>query len=159
MVRADRIATAAGGLLAKAALGFIGLAMIVGWYAPPPERAAAAASPPGDPDGAAMTVTLHVPEGAMAKHLTVVDGSGRELAILTHWISGMTTVAALRSHGAGVSYNLNTDGSARMLVQGTERVTLVDAERDGTTRVRHRVLPGVDRRARVDGETPTGPDD
>ena len=46
----------------------------------------------------------------MAEHLRVVDASGRELAVLTHWMTGMTTVVSRRDGGADVSCVLNTDG-------------------------------------------------
>ncbi len=140
MFRLDRISSAAGGLLARAAVGFIGLTILIGWNASP-EPAATAPSQPGDPTQTAMTVTLRVPEGALAKHLSVVDASGRELVFLTHWISGMTTVVSGRGGGAGVSYHLNTDGSANLRVDGTTRTTVLRAERDGTTRVSHEGVP------------------
>jgi hypothetical protein len=148
MVRPDRMALAAGGLLARAALGFIGLAILIGWSAPPPDPAATVSSQRGDPTQTAMTVTLRVPEGAMAKHLRVVDASGRELAILTQWMAGMTTVMSRCDGGAGVSYSLNTDGSANLLVEGPARVTLIGAKPDGTDQVSHQyILPRINRPA------------
>jgi hypothetical protein len=160
MVRPDRIPLTAGGLLARAALGFIGLAILIGLSTPPPEPAATASSQPDDPTRTAMTVTLRVPEGALAKHLSVVDASGRELAFLTHWISGMTTVVPCRSGGAGVSYHLNADGSANLRVDGTARATLIRAEPDGTTEVSPRdVRPGVSPRTTIDTQTPMGSDE
>lgn len=160
MVRPDRIALAAGGPLARAALGFIGLAILIGWNAPPPEPAATASSRPGDPLQAEMTVTLRVPEGATTKHLSVVDASGRELAFLTHWISGMTTVVSSRGGGACVSYHLNPDGSANLRVNGTARATLIRAEADGSARVLPRAGgPDVDPRAAIHAGTPAGPDE
>lgn len=137
MIRLDRIALAAGGLLARAALGLIALAILIGWNGPMPETAS---SRPDDPADTATTVTLRVPDGALAKHLTVVDATGRELAILTHWISGITTVVSRRRDRAGVSYLLNPDGSARLRVSGTARETLIDADREGTTRVLHQIV-------------------
>ena len=103
---------------------------------------------------------LQVPEGALAKHLTVVDASGRELAILTHWISGMTSVVSRRSDETGVSYILNSNGTATMLVRGTARVTTINAQKDGKTRVSHRVVPTrVNPRAMMSTETPPGSDE
>jgi hypothetical protein len=157
MVRADRIALAAGGPLARAALGLIGLSIIFGWNTPPPQPAATASSQPGDSEQTAMTVTLRVPEGAPVKHLTVLDASGRTLAILTHWITGATTVESRRSGGVGVCYHMNTDGSAKMRMDGTAQVTLIDAEQDGTSQVSQRdVPPIVDPGAVMNTETPTG---
>lgn len=160
MVRPDRIALAAGSLLARAALGFLGLTILIGWNAVPPEPAATAPSRPDDPTQTATTVMLRVPAGALAKHLSVVDASGRELAFLTHWISGMTTVVSCRSGGAGVSYHLNTDGSANLRVDGNARVTMIRAEADGTTRVSPRaILPGVNPQAMMNTETPARSDE
>jgi hypothetical protein len=160
MVRPDRIAQAAGGLITKAALGCIGLLIMIGWSTPPPEPVDRASSQPGDPENTAMTVMLHVPEGALAKHLTVVDASGRELAILTHWISGMTSVVSCRSDGTGVSYILNSNGTATMLVRGTARVTTINSQKDGTTQVSHRVVPTrVDPGTKMSTESPPGSDE
>jgi hypothetical protein len=92
-----------------------------------------------------MTVALRVPEGALAKHLIVVDESGGELATLTLWASGMTTVVSRRGTGV-VSAHLREDGSARMRVDGTAWTTLIDTEPDGTSRSSHHLLPpGLDR--------------
>ena len=117
MVRPDRIALAAGGLLARAALGFLGLTILFGWNTPAPEAATTAPSQPVDPAQGAMAITLGVPEGALAKHLTVVDATGRELAVVTCWISGMTTVVSRHSGGIGVGFHLNADGSANAFTE------------------------------------------
>ena len=156
--RQDR--KAAGGLLTKAALGCVGLLIMIGWSTPPPGPVDEASYQPGDPENTATTVMLHVPEGSLAKHLTVVDASGRELAILTHWISGMTSVVSCRSDGTGVSYILNSNGTATMLVGGTARVTTIDAQKDGTTHVSHRVVPTrVDPGTKMKTESPPGSDE
>jgi hypothetical protein len=134
MVRADRIALAAAGLLTKAALGLLGLVLLIGWDAPPPRTAAA----PVRPDvPAAMTVALRVPEGGPARHLTVVDESGRELATLTLWASGMRTVVS-RSGAIVVCTYLGTDGSARTHMATTAGITVVEAGPGGTSRVSER---------------------
>ena len=134
MVRADRIALAAAGLLTKVALGLLGLALLIGWDAPPPRTAA----PPVRPDDpAAMTVALRVAEGGPARHLTVVNESGRELATLTLWASGMRTVVS-RSGAIVVSTYLGADGSARTHMATTAGMTVVEARPDGTSRVSER---------------------
>ena len=144
MIRAGGIAMAAGGLLARVALGCLGFTMLLGWIAPSPRPAATTSSGPGDPARVAMTVALRVPEGAHASHLTVVDESGRELAVVTRWISGMTTVVSPRRGRLGVGYHLGTDGSASVCVQGRERVILPDARADGTPGIsRGDLLPAV----------------
>jgi hypothetical protein len=144
----------------KAALGCIALMTMIGWSTLPPERAARTSSRPGDPENTTMTVMLQVPEGLLAEHLTVVDASGRELAVLTHWISGMTSVVSRRRDETSVSYILNSNGSATMQLKGTERVTLINAQKDGTTEVSHRVVPTRDNpQAMMRTETPPASDE
>ncbi len=141
MGRADGIVQVAGGLVARAALsfiGFIGLAIITAAIATPPEPSAWSSCQPVDPSQAEMTVAMRVPEGQRAKHLTVVDGSGRRVAILTVWTSGAITVASHREGGAGVSYHLHDDGSASLRLDGTARVALIRAKPDGTTELADR---------------------
>ena len=84
-----------------------------------------------------MTVALRVPEGGPAGHLTVVDESGRELATLTLWASGMRTVVS-RSGAIVVGTYLGTDGSARTHMATTAGMTVVEARPDGTSRVSER---------------------
>jgi hypothetical protein len=141
MGRAGGIVQEAGGLVARTALrvlGFIGLAIIAAAIATPPEPLASSSCQPVDPSQAEMTVVMRVPQGQGAKHLTVADGSGRRLAILTLWRSGAITVASRREGGAGVSYQLNDDGSANLRVDGTARVALIRARPDGTTELTDR---------------------
>ncbi len=84
-----------------------------------------------------MTVALRVPEGGPAGHLTVVNESGRELATLTLWASGMRTVAS-RSGAIVVCTYLGADGSARTHIATTARITVVEASPGGTSRVSER---------------------
>jgi hypothetical protein len=132
MVRPNRIGRAAGTLLVRAAVGFIGLAIIVNWTESPPGTGAKASYQAGDPPQNSTRVALQVAEGELAQHVTVVDPSGRELAIVTCWYSGDITVVSNHSDRTGASYHLYTNGSVRMRVAGTARVTLIDAEPDGT---------------------------
>jgi hypothetical protein len=142
MGRADGIVHDAGSLVARAALRFIGLliglAIITAAIATPPEPSASSSCQPVDPSQAEMTVVMRVPEGQLAKHLTLVDGSGRRVALLTVWTSGVISVVSRREGGAGVSYQLNDDGSADLQVDGTARVALIRARRDGTTELTYR---------------------
>jgi hypothetical protein len=135
MVRAGRIALGAGSLLAKGVLGFVGLSIVIGWSTPPPQPVATASPQPGDPAQTSMAITLRVPEGAISKHVTILDETGRELAVVTHWITGLTTVVSRRDGGAGICCALNVDGTARLRVDGTSRATQIDAEQDGTSQV------------------------
>jgi hypothetical protein len=135
MIRAHRIALAAGGLLTRTALGFIGLTIVFSWYAPSSGTAARSPSEAADPDPTARTVMLRVPDGAAAAHLTIVDASGRELAVVTKWRPCGTSVVSRQSGGTAVSYHLNVDGSAKVRVQGATRATLFEAESNGKTEV------------------------
>jgi hypothetical protein len=135
MFRVDRIALATVRQLARAALGLLGLTILIGWNAPTPEPAASASSRRGDLPQTPRTVTLGVPEGALATNVTVVDASGRELAVVTRWLSGTTTVVSRRDGGVGVSYHLHGDGSARMRMAGSEKVSVIDGRPDGTAQV------------------------
>jgi hypothetical protein len=117
----------------------IGLAIITAVIATPPEPSASSSCQSVDLSQAEMTVVMRVPEGRLAKHLTVVDGSGRRVALLAVWTSGAITVVSRREGGAGVSYQLNDDGSANLQVDGTARVALIRAKPDGTTELTHRL--------------------
>ena len=157
MVRPERIVMAAGSLFAKLVVGLLMIAIAIGAggllpLADVPRSSGAVDRPSG---ATSDTVTMEVPPGALAKHLTVVDTTGRELAVLTFWISGTTTVVSARDDGANVSYNLNGNGSVNLRVEGTEQVTLIDAESDGKTRVLQRdVAVRVGRRVRRGAHAP-----
>jgi hypothetical protein len=142
MGRTDGIVQDAGGLVARAALSFIGLftglAIITATIATPPEPSSSSSCQPVGPSQAETTVVMRVPEGQCAKHLTMVDGSGRRVAILTLWTSGAITVASSREGGAGVSYHLHSDGSASLRIDGTARSALIRAGPDGTTKLTER---------------------
>jgi hypothetical protein len=142
MGRADGIVQGAGGLVARAALSFIGLftglAIITAMIATPPELSGSSSCQPADPSKAEMTVVMRVPEGQLAKHLTVVDGFGRSVSVLTLWASGVITVVSRREGGAGVSYQLNGDGSASLRIDGTAVAALIRAGPDGTTELTER---------------------
>jgi hypothetical protein len=142
MGRAEGIVQDAGGLVARAALSFIGLftglAIITATIATPTEPSASSSCQPVGPSQAAMTVVMRVPEGQRAKHLTMVDGSGRGVAILTLWTSGAITVVSRREGGAGVTCHLNDDGSASLRIEGTARAALIRAGPDGTTELTER---------------------
>jgi hypothetical protein len=135
MVRAYRAALAAGGLLMRSAVGLVGFLVVVGAIAPRPEPDARARAEPGDPARTGSTVVLTVPEGSLGGHLTVVDGSGRELATLTHWFNGGTSIEARRSDGVGLCSFLNGRGSAVLSLTGTARATHIHAQSDGRTRI------------------------
>ena len=63
MGRADGIVQEVGGLVARAALGFIGLAIITAAIATPSEPSASSSCQQVDPPQAEMTVAMRVPEG------------------------------------------------------------------------------------------------
>jgi hypothetical protein len=135
MVRAYKAALAAGGLLMKSAVGLVGFLVVVGAIAPRPEPGARARAEPGDLARAGSTVVLTVPEGDLAGHLTVVDGSGRELVTLTHWFNGSISIEARRSDGVGLCSFLNVRGSAVLSLTGTAWATRIHAQSDGSTKI------------------------
>jgi hypothetical protein len=135
MVRADRIALGVGSLVGRAALGLIGLMIAVGAFVPPNEPASRSPSEPGDPAQSAITVTLRIPAGEPAGHVTVVDASGRELARVTRWYNDDVAVVAQREAGVGVYSYLNVNGKTDVSVIGTARQTDIFAQPDGTAKV------------------------
>jgi hypothetical protein len=125
----------AGGLLAKAAVGLIGLAVVVGAVAPRPETDGRTRPKQGDRSPLANTITLEVPVGDPAAHLTVVDESGRVLAILTRWFDGRIGLVARNGGGAGVCCWLKAGaGTAHVNLFGTARQTVIDVQPDGTAK-------------------------
>ena len=135
MVRAYSAARAAGGLLMRAAVGFVGFLVVAGAIAPRPDSEAGARSQAGDPAGPASTIVLTVPEGELGGHLTIVDGAGRELATLTHWYTGSTSIIAGRGDGVGLSCLFDGKGAAALKFINTARGISIDARSDGTTRI------------------------
>ena len=134
MIRACKLALTAGGLIGKAALGFLGFMVVIVAITPtrgPDDRVR---SEVGDPTSPANRFTLTVPEGEQAGTLIVVDASGCELATLTHWYNGETAVVTNRSDGADVSFCLYSEGSAALELTGTALRTTIKMGRDGTTK-------------------------
>ena len=132
MVRAGEAALGIGGLVGKAAVGFLGLIIVVGAFVPQPETVGRARPEPGDPAQSAITVTLRIPEGEPAGHVTVVNATGRELATVTYWYDGHSAVVARRDGGAGVSSHLTAKGTAFVRLIGTARQTCFDVRTDGS---------------------------
>jgi hypothetical protein len=125
----------AGGLLAKAAVGFIGLAVVVGAVAPQPEADQRTRSKQGAQAPPANMIMLEVPEGELSGRLTVVDRSGRVLATLTLRYDGEFGFVARPGSGAGACCWFQ-DGASTALVNlfGTARRTLIDVQPDGTSK-------------------------
>ena len=89
---------------------------------------------PGSPTANVNTVTLRVPKGELSGTLNIVDASGGELATLTLLSTGETAVAARRG-GTGWGLAFTGNGTARMEVVGPVRVTDIEMDPDGTTRI------------------------
>ena len=134
MVGACRAVLAAGSLLGKAAVGFVGILVIAGAVVPVAGPDRRSRSDGVDPLLAGDTVVLTVPEGNLSRTLTVVDESGRELATLTHWTNDDTAIIAPGRDGAGMGCYLNARGSTVVLLAGTARQTRIESEPDGTTK-------------------------
>jgi hypothetical protein len=142
MVRAWGIVSAVGGLLAKAAVGLVGLA-IVAVLVPRPQPEARERSESGDPAGPANSVLLRVPEGAQAGHLSVIDEHGRELAVLTRWRNGETSLLAGRNGGVSLGWYLNTDGISSLELIGSAQQTGIEVRPDGIIRAMVRDARGL----------------
>jgi hypothetical protein len=141
MFRAHKIALTVAGPVGKAVVAFIGLMTVIAAVVPTPEPASGTQSEPGDPAQSTSTVTLRVPEGEPAGHMTVVDATGRELATVTHWYNGDVAVVARRDAGASVASYLNANGSTDVRVSGTARWTDIEAKPDGTAKVSFEDVP------------------
>jgi hypothetical protein len=133
MIRVWGIMTVVGRLLAKAAVGLVGL-VIVAALVPHPEPEARERSESGEPTGLANSVLLRVPAGEQAGHLSVVDEQGRELAVLTRWRNGQTSLVASRHGGASLGCYLNTDGVTSLELLGSAQQTTIEVRPDGITR-------------------------
>ena len=123
------------GLLGRAAVWLVAPVVISIVVAPPPGWDDRTRSEPDDPARPADAVTLRVPKGAPAGHLTVVDESGRELATLTHLTNGDTAIVARRRDGVSVGCYLNARGAAILEVIGRAGRAGVEARPDGTTTI------------------------
>jgi hypothetical protein len=134
MIRACKVAHAAGGPLWRTVLGLAMLAVVLAVFLPPPETDARARPEPGGPAANANTVTLTVPEGERAGTLNVVDASGRELAMLTYFSDGELVLVACRSGETSMSVWFTGKGTARVRMSGTSQATTIEMEPDGTTR-------------------------
>jgi hypothetical protein len=86
-----------------------------------------------------------VPEGEQAGHLSVVDERGRELAVVTRWRNGQTSLVASRNGGVSLGCYLNTDGVTSLELLGSAQQTAIEVRPDGITRTMARDawrLPG-----------------
>lgn len=134
-----RMVTSAGVLIGKSAVGFVGLAVVVGSMVPRPEADARIS---GSRDLAANTVTLGVPEGQAAARLSVVDEAGSELAVLTRWSDGeLGFVARCGAPGVCCWFKQAT-GAAFVNLIGKERETRIEVRPDGTAKAATGGLPG-----------------
>ena len=118
----------AGGLFGRGLVGFLGLAMVVGAVSPPArprthERGSARRRTPS-----ANRITLNVPEGQPAGSLTMVDESGRELAVLTRGRSGEIGFVTRSPGGAGVCCWLREAGTAFVSLIGTAGETFIEVQ-------------------------------
>ena len=152
-----------GGLFGRAMVGFLGLAMVVGAVAPLPDPDARTGSGPGRRTPSANRITLNVPEGQSAGSLTMVDESGRELAILTRGRSGEIGFVTRSPGGAGVCCWLREAGTAFVSLIGTAGETFIEVQPDGTAKTSKGDLSGRPRcsgeprrRGEGEGHGPTG---
>ncbi len=69
------LGTTAGGLVGRVAVGFLGIAMVVGAVAPQPDPPGRTRSESASRALSANRITLNVPEGQAAGSLTMVDAA------------------------------------------------------------------------------------
>jgi hypothetical protein len=143
MFRADRIALVSVGLLGRAAMGLLGLMVILGTITPLPEPGTRARSEPDAPGCPADRVVLTVPEGRLVANLIVVDATGREIATVTRCYNGDIAMVANRAGGASVSSYLHAKGRAVLVVTGSARRARIEAESDGTTKTSMSDVPPI----------------
>ena len=145
-----RLATAAGVWIGRSAVGFVGLAVVVGAMVPRPEADGRISR---SSDLAESTVTLGAPEG-QAGRLSVVDEAGRELAVLTRWSDGEVGVVA-RCGAVGVCCWLKeAAGTAFVNLIGKERETHIEVQPDGTMKA---ATGGLSGHPQGHGPRPDGP--
>ena len=93
MIQANRIALAAvPSVRERGAVGALGIMVIVAACRPDAGTHGRSRPEAADPEQPVETVAMSVPDGMLAKSLTIIDASGRELATLTHWRNGETMV-------------------------------------------------------------------
>ena len=132
MVRIGRLILASGTAAGRVALGFVGVAVIAGAFARPPGSDAPGRSESGDTASPTKLVTLRLPEGEPAAHVTVVDESGRELAVVSRWRNGTSAVAAHSGDGIELGCYFNVDGTASCELAAASRRTTLHIKPDGT---------------------------
>jgi hypothetical protein len=134
MIRTCEVATAVGGLFLRVLAGLVGL-IAVAAFVPFPKPDSRARSESGEPAWPGETVTLRIPEGELAGHMTVVDESGRPLAVLSRWRNGAASVVANRSGDLAVGCHFTAKGTACMELIGAARQASIDFSPDGDLRI------------------------
>ena len=125
----------------RMALGFIGVSLVAVAFIAPPRPAAPARTGSIPPAGRTGTVTLRVPEGELAGHLTVVDESGRPLAVLTRWRNGSWSIAASRVGDVDLGCFFNSGGTALCRLFVASRRTTVSIDQEGVVTTAKRDVP------------------
>jgi hypothetical protein len=138
MIRACEVATAVGGLFIRVLAGLVGL-IAVAAFVPIPETESRVRSEWLEPALSAETVTLRIPEGEPAGHLTVVDESGRPLAVLSRWRDGTASVVANRGRDIAVGCHFTAKGTACLEVIGAARQASIDFTSDGDLHIAQKV--------------------
>jgi hypothetical protein len=153
------LGTTAGGLVGRVAVGFLGIAMVVGAVAPQPDPPGRTRSESASRALSANRITLNVPEGQAAGSLTMVDESGRELAILTRGRSGEIGFVTRLRGGAGVCCWLKEAGTAFVSLIGTARETFIEVQPDGTATTSAGALSGRPRCSADEDQCAQGPEE
>ena len=136
MVRIGRVISTACGADGRVALAFVVVGLIAGATLGPREPNTPPRPESGDLAGSTNAVILRVPEGGTASHLTLLDESGREVAVLSRWRDGALSLAAHRGGGRGLGYHLKIDDTTRLDLFVAVRMTTVLARPDGSVTTR-----------------------
>jgi hypothetical protein len=141
MIRACRVATAVVGLFLKVWAVLVGFAVVAA-FVPSPAPDSGPRSERVGPALSGETVTVRIPEGELAGHLTVVDESGRPLAVLSCWRNGMASVTANRGGDVAVGCFFTAEGTACLELIGAVRQASIDFTPAGDLRVAQTVRGG-----------------
>ena len=132
MIRASRIALGVGGQFTRMTVGFAGMTVLVAAMVATPGLETRAKPGAVDREQTVDTVSVAVPEGMLAKSLTITDPSGRDLATLTYWYTGETAMVARQPGWASVSCWLDRKNRTIVELTGEARRTRIEMNPDGT---------------------------
>lgn len=154
MIQLREMAVMAAGRLARVAVGFLALTIIAAAFVPTCGTDDPSRPVPDDPEWRPAKVTLAVPEGQTSNTVTITDAAGRELASLTRFHDGNTSVVARPEGRPQVGLFLDQNGRTALVVEGPSCRTRFILREDGETSVQTDPRPDVPRPAGPRPATP-----